>query len=77
MHMRILCLLGLLTAGLTLPVRGRAEDAPTDPTSGGRYELRELHDPNGIGKFYLGREIAHVMGHQGTHRQALSGLWPG
>lgn len=29
-----------------------------------RYELREEHDPNGIGKFYLGREIAHVMGHQ-------------
>src|SRR5207247_1331272 len=22
------------------------------------------HDPNGIGKFYMGREIAHVMGHQ-------------
>jgi ubiquinone/menaquinone biosynthesis C-methylase UbiE len=28
------------------------------------YELRSTHDPNGIGKFYLGREIAHVMGHQ-------------
>ncbi len=28
------------------------------------YEFREKHDPNGIGKFYLGREIAHVMGHQ-------------
>jgi len=28
------------------------------------YEIREHHDPNGIGKFYLGREIAHVMGHQ-------------
>src|SRR5438093_7845528 len=28
------------------------------------YETREVHDPNGIGKFYLGREIAHVMGHQ-------------
>jgi ubiquinone/menaquinone biosynthesis C-methylase UbiE len=28
------------------------------------YEIREKHDPNGIGKFYLGREIAHVMGHQ-------------
>jgi len=28
------------------------------------YEVREQHDPNGIGKFYLGREIAHVMGHQ-------------
>jgi protein-L-isoaspartate O-methyltransferase len=31
-----------------------------------RYELREKHDPNGIGKFYMGREIAHVMGHQGA-----------
>lgn len=31
-----------------------------------RYEYRERHDPNGIGKFYLGREIAHVMGHQGA-----------
>ena len=29
-----------------------------------RYETRKDHDPNGIGKFYLGREIAHVMGHQ-------------
>ncbi len=29
-----------------------------------RYEFREEHDPNGIGKFYMGREIAHVMGHQ-------------
>jgi ubiquinone/menaquinone biosynthesis C-methylase UbiE len=29
-----------------------------------RYEFRQEHDPNGIGKFYLGREIAHVMGHQ-------------
>jgi len=28
------------------------------------YETRAEHDPNGIGKFYLGREIAHVMGHQ-------------
>ncbi|MFN0110576.1 MAG: class I SAM-dependent methyltransferase [Blastocatellia bacterium] len=30
------------------------------------YETRANHDPNGIGKFYLGREIAHVMGHQGA-----------
>jgi len=30
-----------------------------------RYEQREAHDPNGIGKFYMGREIAQVMGHQG------------
>jgi ubiquinone/menaquinone biosynthesis C-methylase UbiE len=27
-----------------------------------RYETRERHDPNGINKWYLGREIAHVMG---------------
>src|SRR3954466_6756778 len=31
-----------------------------------RYETRAEHDPNGIGKFYMGREIAHVMGHQGA-----------
>ncbi len=26
------------------------------------YETRAVHDPNGIGKFYMGREIAEVMG---------------
>lgn len=31
-----------------------------------RYEHRSQHDPDGIGKFYMGREIAHVMGHQGA-----------
>lgn len=29
-----------------------------------RYEFRKEHDRDGIGKFYMGREIAHVMGHQ-------------
>ncbi|CAN5571753.1 class I SAM-dependent methyltransferase [soil metagenome] len=28
------------------------------------YETRREHDPNGIGKFYMGREIAMVMGHE-------------
>ena len=28
-----------------------------------RYEFRQAHDPDGIGKFYMGREIAQVMGH--------------
>src|SRR5687768_6250369 len=41
---------------------GRAEGPAQDPHPG--YETRTPHDPNGIGKFYLGREIAHVMGHQ-------------
>jgi ubiquinone/menaquinone biosynthesis C-methylase UbiE len=27
--------------------------------------MRATHDPDGIGKFYLGREIAHVMGPAG------------
>ena len=29
------------------------------------YETRSRHDPDGIGKFYMGREIAHVMGAAG------------
>ena len=65
MRSRILGLLGLLIAGLCGATLAPAEDATPTPTPGERYEFRELHDPNGIGKFYLGREIAHVMGHQG------------
>lgn len=34
------------------------------PASTNLYERRAVHDPNGIGLFYMGREIAHVMGHQ-------------
>lgn len=41
---------------------GSALAQTTNPPS--RYEARAQHDPDGIGKFYLGREIAHVMGHQ-------------
>ena len=29
-----------------------------------RYTTRADHDPDGIGKFYMGREIAQVMGHE-------------
>jgi ubiquinone/menaquinone biosynthesis C-methylase UbiE len=32
-----------------------------------RYETRAQHDPNGIGKFYMGREIAQIMGHQAAN----------
>jgi protein-L-isoaspartate O-methyltransferase len=43
-------------ATLALALLGALQDpAP-------RYETRERHDPNGINKWYLGREIAHVMG---------------
>lgn len=30
------------------------------------YEYRSVHNPDGIGKFYQGREIAQVMGHPGA-----------
>lgn len=47
---------------LTSPVMSAA-DEPTSQTPGNdRYEWRQDHDPNGLGKFYLGREIAHVTG---------------
>ena len=40
------------------------DDATKAPTvvDESRYENRLDHDPNGIGKFSMGREIAHVMG---------------
>ncbi|MBE9013013.1 class I SAM-dependent methyltransferase [Pseudanabaenaceae cyanobacterium LEGE 13415] len=30
------------------------------------YQFQSKHDSDGIGKFYMGREIAQVMGHQGA-----------
>ncbi len=36
--------------------------APPTP----RYEYRREHDPNGLGKFYMGREIAWYMSHEGA-----------
>ena len=40
--------------------------SPPKDGKDGRYEWKSRHDPDGIGKFYLGREIAHVMGHAGA-----------
>ena len=37
-----------------------AASAPAPPD----YTARAIHDPNGTGKFYMGREIAKVMGHE-------------
>lgn len=34
------------------------------PSPDGVYVERRFHSPDGIGKFYMGREIAKVMGHQ-------------
>ena len=38
-------------------------EIPADSTG---YELRPASDPNGISKYYHGRQIAHVMGHEGS-----------
>ncbi|MBD2463905.1 class I SAM-dependent methyltransferase [Oscillatoria sp. FACHB-1407] len=35
-------------------------------TQDGVYQVRTIHNPDGIGKFYMGREIAQIMGHQGA-----------
>src|SRR2546429_4259627 len=51
-----------LISGLHAPIRAAEEKLKVNADT--RYEYRQQHDPNGIGKFYLGREIAEVMGHQ-------------
>jgi ubiquinone/menaquinone biosynthesis C-methylase UbiE len=38
--------------------------ANAQPDTNALYSFRDDHDPDGIGKFYQGREIAQVMGHQ-------------
>ena len=50
-----------LTAFVTFAA-ALADEAPKRPDP--LYETREEHDRNGIAKFFMGREIAHVMGHQ-------------
>lgn len=67
--------LALILSGDWLSV-ARAQDAAVKeappktstnlPAGHPGYTFRRDHDPNGIGKFYLGREIAHVMGFAGV-----------
>src|SRR5436190_7052481 len=49
--------------GASLGVYG-AETPQPSTNAPSRYEFRQQHSVDGIGKFYMGREIAHVMGHQ-------------
>src|SRR5436190_3886312 len=55
---------GILTGSLSVAVWGAETQNVAPTTASSRYEFRAEHDPDGIGKFYMGREIAHVMGHQ-------------
>jgi ubiquinone/menaquinone biosynthesis C-methylase UbiE len=49
---------------LILTCCANAQPATNAAAPAALYSYREDHDPDGIGKFYQGREIAHVMGHQ-------------
>ena len=66
-----LSLLGVFLSGSRLDGRaqaaaGGAAVAEVKAEAGARYETRRVHDREGIGKFYKGREIAHFMTHQGA-----------
>lgn len=57
------CLIAIIPALLSLaPLAHAQAQQPPEPL----YEQRTESNRDGIGKFYLGREISHVMGHQGA-----------
>src|SRR4249919_437231 len=67
MQSKIHCL--CLPLGLAMAIFPSAKASGQTPEKNlaaqpARYEIRKDHDRDGIGKFYMGREIAHVMGHQ-------------
>jgi protein-L-isoaspartate O-methyltransferase len=53
-------LLSALTLTFLVPVASAQPPKREQP----KYEFKKDHDPDGIGKFYMGREIAYVMGYQ-------------
>jgi protein-L-isoaspartate O-methyltransferase len=60
MLLAVVCL-GVSLVALTEPLCGEPpQEKPKEPS---RYEVRRDHDRDGIGKFYMDREIAQVMGH--------------
>ena len=60
-------LLSLLLPDFCSAADTKKQDQAVVETNEKRYTFREDHDPNGIGKFYMGREIAHVMGYLGAN----------
>jgi ubiquinone/menaquinone biosynthesis C-methylase UbiE len=61
---RIAALCSILVAVFLPLATAVAQPAPQTNAAANRYESRSIHDPDGIGKFYMGREIAQVMGHE-------------
>jgi ubiquinone/menaquinone biosynthesis C-methylase UbiE len=62
--MRFIAFSGILLAFCV--VGAQAQSPKSDPPKPPVYETKKIHDPYGTGKFYLGREIAQVMGFQGA-----------
>lgn len=66
------CILCGLLSGILWLILGdsrsvsAADGKPEASPANDRYSFREDHDPNGTGKFYFGREIAHVMSFHGA-----------
>jgi ubiquinone/menaquinone biosynthesis C-methylase UbiE len=54
-----------VTTGLTPQQAANARSAFVQVSPHPVYETRQVHDPNGTGKFYMGREIAQTMGSGG------------
>jgi len=59
------CIFGLAVVLALAPAGFLAPSQQPNPQTPPRYEVRALHDPNGTGRFYMGREIALVMGAEG------------
>jgi protein-L-isoaspartate O-methyltransferase len=55
----------ILALAVTLALAGAVIGAEPPKREKPKYEFPEKYDPDGIGKVYLGREIAHVMGYGG------------
>ncbi len=56
----------LLSGGFLATETAAADTADALKPENGRYKYREEHDPNGQGKFYMGRELAMVMSFHGA-----------
>lgn len=56
----VLCAVAI---GSRVDAQRPSQTGKTATSKAPRYTYRAIHDPNGTGKFYMGREIAQVMGH--------------
>src|SRR4028119_1204701 len=60
--LRVIVIIFVIVLWLTLS-GCRTQLASALTNSEAVYQERVVHSPDGIGKFYMGREIAKVMGH--------------